>query len=68
MDNKHPKSSDTKDQKLKVEKKDQKQQDKNEKNENKYEKVDRPVKWSKNKHSFVVAGNYNSMSFYKFPL
>lgn len=28
---------------------------KNEKKE-KNEKVDRPVKWSKNKHSFVVAG------------
>lgn len=57
MDNKHPKPSDMKDQKLKVEKKDQKQQDKIEKKENKNEKVDRPVKWTKNKHSFVVAGN-----------
>ena len=49
---KYPKQGENKDQKIKVEKKDHKQQEKN-------DKVDRPVKWSKNKHSFVVAGIIN---------
>ena len=53
MENKNHKSNEIKDQKIKVEKKDLKQ---NDKNENRVEKVDRPVKWNKNKHSFVVAG------------
>ena len=39
------------------EKQDIKNNNKNDKKE-KNEKVDRPVKWSKNKHSFVVAGYY----------
>ena len=38
--------------KIKVDKKEH--QEKNDKND----KVDRPPKWNKNKHSFVVAGNY----------
>lgn len=63
MDNKHPKSNDMKDQKIKVEKRDQKQPEKNEKNDNKHDKVDRPVKWAKNKHSFVVAGKLLSIIF-----
>ena len=37
-------------------KRDSKSTDKTEKNENKTDKVDRPVKIGKNKHSFVVAG------------
>lgn len=49
-----------KDQKTRIEKKDHKPSDKNEKNENKNDKVDRPVKWAKNKHTFVVAGNWLS--------
>lgn len=53
MDNKNHKQSDMKDQKNRVEKKDQRHNDKSEKMEN---KVDRPVKWAKNKHTFVVAG------------
>jgi hypothetical protein len=57
MDNKYPKQSVMKDQKTRIEKKDHKPSDKNEKNENKNDKVDRPVKWAKNKHTFVVAGN-----------
>jgi hypothetical protein len=38
------------------EKKESKSIDKS--SDNKTEKVDRPLKWSKSKHSFVVAGNY----------
>jgi hypothetical protein len=30
------------------------------KTDGKSDKVDRPVKWAKNKHSFVVAGKYFS--------
>jgi len=53
---KYPKSSEMKDQKIKVEKKDHKLSEKNEKIDNKQEKVDKPVKWGRNKHTFVVAG------------
>jgi len=57
---KHAKQSEMKDQKNRVEKKDQKPSDKNEKKENHSNKVDRPVKWAKNKHSFVVSGKFKS--------
>ncbi len=57
MDN-NPKSNEAKDKNIKNEKRDQKKQpEKKEKTDNKqHEKVDRPVKLAKNKHSFVVAG------------
>jgi hypothetical protein len=60
MDNKNHKSiNDMKDQKIKVDKRDQKHPEKNEKNN----KVDRPVKWAKNRHQFVVSG---ILKFYNF--
>lgn len=70
MDNKHPKNNEIKDQKIKVEKRDQKQPERNEKNDNKQDKVDRPVKSNKNKHSFVVAGlqDFISSKFNSFQI
>lgn len=64
MDNRYPKSSDIKDQKIKVEKREQKTNDRNEKIDNRADKVDRPVKWNKNKHSFVVAGKIIFLHFF----
>jgi hypothetical protein len=55
MDKYSKNDRDNKDQKIKVDKKESNQHEKNDKND----KVDRPPKWSKNKHSFVVAGNNN---------
>lgn len=64
MNTKYPKSNDLKDQKSKVDKRDQKAYDINEKNENKEDKIDKPLKWHKNKHSFVVAGKlFKSLEF-----
>lgn len=65
---KYPKSNnDIKDQKIRVDKRDQKPFEKNDKNEAKSDKVDRPVKWHKNKHSFVVAGkdHYTCIGFFR---
>jgi hypothetical protein len=70
MDNKYSKANEMKDQKSKLEKKEQKPSEKNEKNDNKQDKVDRPVKWAKNKHTFVVAGltNFFNLSLLFFIL